>query len=259
MKIVISGYGYVGKATKLILSEKSDSIKVIEIQDPALDLHARSWEDAKYHFVCVPTPPTKVPYGHAKHDITAIRDAVTFAKLSGFSGTTVVRSTMSPVDCDTVSELVKDLIVWPEFLRQTHWQEDALSPPVSIMGGTRAMELKKEMPGFEPMISADARSACMVKIAINSYLAMRVIVANDLMKACDELGTNWALVNSCMKSDPRIGPSHWDQPGPDGMFGFGGACLPKDCDALAYLLSELEIRNNFADWAIKRNKEIRDE
>lgn len=254
---IISGYGYVGKATELILSEKSDSIGMVEIQDPALDLHARSWRDADYHFVCVPTPSVKVSYGHAQHDIKHVKDAVSFANSNGFRGVTVVRSTMSPLDCDVVQGLARDLVVWPEFLRQASWRKDAVSPPMSVMGGENARRLKSEIRGMDPIITPDARSACMVKIALNSYLAMRVIVAHDLMKACDEIGVDWNLINGCMKTDPRIGPSHWDQPGPDGKMGFGGACLPKDCDALAYLMSELEMRNNFADWAVKRNGEIR--
>jgi len=32
--------------------------------------------------------------------------------------------------------------------------------------------------------------------------------------------------------DPRIGTGHAQVPGPDGKFGFGGHCLPKDVNAL---------------------------
>ena len=38
--------------------------------------------------------------------------------------------------------------------------------------------------------------------------------------------------------DPRLGDSHWGVPGPDGDFGFGGHCFPKDLAAL------IEITNN---------------
>jgi UDP-glucose 6-dehydrogenase len=32
--------------------------------------------------------------------------------------------------------------------------------------------------------------------------------------------------------DERLGKSHWAVPGPDGDFGFGGHCLPKDLSAI---------------------------
>ena len=31
--------------------------------------------------------------------------------------------------------------------------------------------------------------------------------------------------------DNRLGKSHWAVPGPDGDFGFGGHCFPKDTEA----------------------------
>ena len=37
-----------------------------------------------------------------------------------------------------------------------------------------------------------------------------------------------------LEKDARIGNTHMQVPGPDGKFGFGGTCLPKDTNALLY-------------------------
>ena len=39
------------------------------------------------------------------------------------------------------------------------------------------------------------------------------------------------------KQDVRLGNSYWQVPGPDGDFGFGGHCLPKDLNALIFAKS----------------------
>jgi UDP-glucose 6-dehydrogenase len=41
--------------------------------------------------------------------------------------------------------------------------------------------------------------------------------------------------------DQRIGKSHLSVPGPDGDFGFGGHCFPKDLDAMIYLMVKNDV------------------
>ena len=42
------------------------------------------------------------------------------------------------------------------------------------------------------------------------------------------------------KHDERLGYSHWSVPGPDGDFGYGGHCFPKDVKALISVAMELD-------------------
>jgi UDP-glucose 6-dehydrogenase len=55
--------------------------------------------------------------------------------------------------------------------------------------------------------------------------------------------------------DPRIGRSHTQVPGPDGKFGYGGHCLPKDMAALRFLSKKTPLLDSIVDI----NEKFRDE
>lgn len=257
MNFVISGLGYVGKATTLIIDahllffHKQNS--KIQVNDPSLGIVDADWESADWHFVCVPTPIGQ----NAEYDLTAVIDAVTVAKLGGFKGHTVIRSTVLPTDIDIIQSHVNSVIVWPEFLRKATWDIDALNPPISIAGGAAVADLVELFFKYNILTFDDAKAASMLKLASNSYLAMKTIVAHDITKACHTLGIDATAIQIALSSDPRLGNSHWQQPGPDGNWGYGGGCLPKDTQATATLLTKAGIDNNFANWADLKNKSIK--
>ena len=72
----------------------------------------------------------------------------------------------------------------------------------------------------------------MVKYLTNSFLATKVSFANEIYQVCEKLNIDYDKVVEYATLDDRLGKSHWNVPGPDGDFGFGGHCLPKD---LSYL------------------------
>jgi UDPglucose 6-dehydrogenase len=41
--------------------------------------------------------------------------------------------------------------------------------------------------------------------------------------------------------DGRVGHSHMNVPGPDGKFGFGGSCFPKDIQAMIHFAQSLGV------------------
>lgn len=247
---IISGYGYVGKATGLVLA---DNEIISTINDPALGMTTDAWTMAAYHFVCVPTPSAE----DGTHDITAIKDAIMLSRVCGFNGVTVIRSTLGPLEFDRLDLDHGRTIVWPEFLRKATWQRDALTPLLSIAGGEDCRNFVVDLPNLDVEIIGDARTACMAKLAINSYLSVRTIITHDIKKACDRLGVNWVGVQHALEGDPRLGRGYWQQPGPDGAYGFGGGCLPKDTLGMSTLLDTAGVDENYANWALQRNKHVR--
>ena len=57
--------------------------------------------------------------------------------------------------------------------------------------------------------------------------------------------------------DDRLGTSHWKVPGPDGDFGFGGHCFPKDLSAIIKLSDDLGSNSILLKSIIKSNDKVR--
>ena len=72
-----------------------------------------------------------------------------------------------------------------------------------------------------------------------------------------KLSDSWDSFISAISNDTRIGLSHMNVPGHDGRKGFGGACFPKDCLALAKYAQSLEVELSLVKTAIKTNNKIR--
>ena len=254
-RYIISGFGFVGRATLLTLEKFHSGPSEITIDDPFLGRMSDQWHRADYHVICVPTPTTV----DGNLDTSAIDDAIARAKAGKFGGRTVIRSTINPLDYDgLIRRHFKVPLVWPEFLREAHWREDALDPRLVVMGGPGAESLAANFNDqLDITLVEDPRAACMMKVARNAFYALKVIASNDLATACAKLNVDYAGVKSALMADPMIGPSHWDQPGHDGSMGYGGKCLPKDTASLSKMMSDLGLDDSFAAWAQSRNSKLR--
>ena len=97
----------------------------------------------------------------------------------------------------------------------------------------------------------------MVKYTTNCFLATKVSFANELNQICKQLDIDYDKVVEYAKYDKRLGNSHWAVPGPDGDFGYGGHCFPKDIAALKYLANELGVDTPVLDGTIRKNDQVR--
>ena len=80
----------------------------------------------------------------------------------------------------------------------------------------------------------------MVKYITNSFLATKVSFANEMYEICQYLEIDYDKVIEYAQYDERLGTSHWAVPGPDGDFGYGGHCFPKDVKALIHVAMEID-------------------
>jgi UDPglucose 6-dehydrogenase len=76
---------------------------------------------------------------------------------------------------------------------------------------------------------------------------------------CDKLGIDYDKVVEYSIYDERLGKSHWAVPGPDGHYGFGGSCFPKDINALIKVAEKMDIPANILSATWDTNTLVRPE
>jgi UDPglucose 6-dehydrogenase len=263
--IAVIGTGYVGLVTAAGFAELGseawcvdvDADKVARLQagevpifEPGLEelvrkhrgrLHfstelAPALEHARLLFVAVGTPPTYS--GDA--DLSAVH-AVVDAIPPSDRHALVMKSTVPVGTGAAVQRQFRDTgkagfryVSCPEFLKEGSAVEDFLHPERVVVGdeGDWAGEAVVDLyaPFDAPLVRTDIRSAEMIKLASNAFLATKISFINEIANVCEETGADVTEVARGMGLDSRIGP-HFLRPG----LGYSGSCLPKDVTGLKQL------------------------
>lgn len=257
MKIGIIGLGFVGSAIRNAY-ETYNEVSLV-LHDPYKNLTASQEElfacDAI--FIAVPSPQNE----DGSCD-TSILESV-LAQYKDYTGIFISKVTANPLKYKELQEQYSNLIHAPEFLVAVTANKDYLNGQFGVLGGD--IELCKQA---EPIIRlgqkfikqfkfCNIQEAALVKYTINTFLATKVIFMNQLYNLVKNVDANYETVIDCVKMDPRLGNSHFQVPGPDGEYGFGGACFPKDTAALHYVAKQLKIDFSVLKEAIIYNKKIR--
>ena len=149
-----------------------------------------------------------------------------------------------------------------EFLTEANSVNDYLEQNRIIIGGDRPASSKVKMifsKAFPriPIIKTSSTIAETIKYVTNTFLAMKVSYANEVYQICQELNIDYDKVIEYSRYDDRLGNSHWSVPGPDGDFGFGGHCFPKDLAAFEFIAKEMGIDTIMLTAALDKNKKVR--
>jgi UDPglucose 6-dehydrogenase len=175
----------------------------------------------------------------------------------------VVKSTIPPTTTEKWNEKYKTNIVFnPEFLTERNAVSDYQNQTRIILGGPRptTTELKQVFSKVFPkadIIKTNSTYAEMVKYVTNTFLSVKVSFANEIYQLCDKIGADYDKVIEYATMDERLGKSHWNVPGHDGDFGFGGHCFPKDLAALLHMTKELGTIDNVLSATQRTNDEVR--
>src|SRR5262245_48959650 len=193
-------------------------------------------DHARLLFVAVGTPPTYS--GDA--DLSSVH-AVVDAMPASDSHALVMKSTVPVGTGDSIKRAFAErgktgfrYVSCPEFLKEGSAVKDFLEPDRVVVGDDRdwAGDAVVELyaPLDAPLVRTDIRSAEMVKLASNAFLATKISFINQIANVCEETGADVVEVARGMGLDDRIGPKFL-QAG----IGFGGSCFPKDVAALKQL------------------------
>ena len=74
---------------------------------------------------------------------------------------------------------------------------------------------------------------------------------------CEKLGIDYDKVVECPTLDDRLGVTHWNVPGPDGDYGFGGHCFPKDLHALLSICDYYDLDSDVLRGTLHTNNKVR--
>lgn len=238
--MAVVGHGFVGKAVTHGFDTKRVELVAI---DPNYGNSVEDLYEAKsldVAFVCVPTPMSDT----GRIDDSIVVD-VTEKLIRNTQCLVVLKSTVTPETVARLAEMSPKRFVYnPEFLTEARAKEDFVNAKFNVFGGdleacasVAAMYQTYSKMNDPQNVFVSAVDASFVKYTINTFLATKVTFFNQLKDLTDKHGANFDNIVSAVKLDDRIGNSHMSVPGPDGRRGFGGACFPKDTNAL-YHFSE---------------------
>ena len=267
MRIGIVGQGYVGSAVKEVFSKHYET----NTYDLNGKCSCKSMDElidnSDIIFVCVPTPMKK----DGSCDTSIVESVV--GELNALALTRqcsdriiAIKSTIPP---GTTNRLNKNheyvsVIFNPEFLTEANFIEDFKNQNRIIIGGERPSTTKLRQvyslafPNAK-IVKTGSITAEMVKYFTNTFLATKVSFANEMYQICDKLNIDYDKVVEYSTYDERLGKSHWAVPGPDGHYGFGGSCFPKDLNALIHLARNLDTSINTIGGAWDTNLDVRPE
>lgn len=254
MKIIIAGYGFVGKAVANALKDQHEII----IQDPQYtDYKIMDHLDADGIIVCVPTPTTE--YGVCDASIIAdILDNVPIFM------PVLIKSTVTPGIAEGFKEIYPEhsICYSPEFLRASSADGDFLNQRYAIIGGEDPEYFWHELfqttlPKCKIIHHCTEEEACLVKYTTNSFLALKTSFFNQIYDICEKTGMNFDVVRQLISQDARIGPDHTMVPGPDGYRGWGGHCFPKDTHAFIKWTNTIGAPSSLVESAVEYNKNTR--
>lgn len=265
--IGIVGQGFVGSAVRegmknhfTIYTYDKDKTKAANI--PSIEQLVSLTRDI---FLCVPTPMKK----NGECDLNIVRSVLGELDLAAYKLdikdlVVILKSTVPPGTTKLLNKEYKNLtlVFNPEFLTEANAVEDYKNQSRIIIGGDREVSSRvkhifsKVFPRVN-IIKTDSTTAEMIKYLTNTFLATKVSFANEMYELCQALGIDYDKVVEYARYDDRLGHSHWAVPGPDGDYGYGGHCFPKDIKALEFLAKALNVDTTMLTAAINKNSLVR--
>lgn len=261
MKVGIIGLGFVGSAMY-----KSFVLKGVDVY--GWDKYKESEHtleqvlDTDYLYLCLPTPFDDEINAY---NYNALHETLSILTKEKFDGIVVVKSTVTPGTIDSFIDEYDELLIVhnPEFLTARTAFEDFHNQKHVVIG--THINVDKLVRFYNDYYPDAHVSLCRplesesMKIFANSFYAMKVQIFTEFYSLCQKNGTDFDLIVGMIEKNGWLNPMHTRIPGPDGNISYGGACFPKDTNALYNYMKELDSPSEVLKATINERNEMRND
>lgn len=142
-----------------------------------------------------------------------------------------IRTTILPGTTDMLSKETNHSIYFmPEFLTERSCSDDFKNQSMIFTG---EFDLLSKIFINKKYIKMTSLEAELTKYIHNVFGAYKITYFNTCYDYCKQLGADWNNIHKGVLLSGYINDTHTYVPGPDGKFGYGGKCFPKDVSAFS--------------------------
>ena len=265
--IGVIGLGYVGTAVQKGF-ESTNNVVTYDITKECTETSVQGvLSKAQIIFICVPTPMNADGTCNIDIERDVLSQMVTLH--TEYKPICVIKSTVTPGTTNKLAEEFPHLTLCfnPEFLTEKNYINDFMSQVNIILGYTGdnhkeirpVYDLYNERFGNANLTLISAKEAEMIKYVANTFLSTKIAYLNEIYQICQKVGINYDKITNVLVKDTRLGDTHWNVPGHDGHFGFGGTCFPKDLNALIQFGKQNGQSTPLLEAVWNKNLEVRPE
>lgn len=230
INIGVVGCGVIGGALIDWVERNNPNVNVLKVDPPKGLNDDLSTADVIFISIHIPTEPD------GTQDLKLLEQIVSNAP----NVPIFIRTTLLPGTCKMLSEKYnKDVNFMPEFLTERTAVADFNYQPVIF---SNHFELLKKIFVGKEYLEMTTLEAEITKYAHNVFGALKVTYFNGINELCQKLGANYDVIQKGCLLSGYINKPHTDVPGPDGKFGYGGKCFPKDVNAFIDFLDGTQLQ-----------------
>jgi UDPglucose 6-dehydrogenase len=253
---LIVGYGWVGQHIGKYFTEAHWIDDKLITRKASDNSEVEPFEQYELGFICVPTPMLE----SGRCDTSIVLNAARSYNVKYWCN----KSTVEIGTMDKLKEENIKICMSPEYVGETlgHPLLEAKRDPFIILGGEKKVTKKFAEAwtlvtnSYAKIFQTDGKTAELCKLMENSFIATKVMFCNEFYDLAEKMGVDYNELRELWLADPRVSRSH-SYVYKDNR-GFGGKCLPKDLNNLAWYFRN--VQNNpavFIEFLLKRNAELR--
>ena len=266
ISVGVIGLGFVGGSMlKSFLLKKADACGYDKFKDGGIG----TFESMLNKDILFLALPTLFDEERNAYNQDAIYEVCEKLEAEKFSGVVVIKSTVEPESTNKLASKFTGLtfIHNPEFLTARTAFEDFHSQKHIVLGtgpGTLEKDCDKVAAFYKNFYPDAEISRCSamesesMKIFCNCFYASKIQVFNEYYLLCQKNGSDYKKIVGLMLKNGWVNPMHTDVPGPDGLLSYGGACFPKDTNALLQYMKNMETPHQVLENIVAEHDTMRE-